>query len=398
MPPSNECSRSGTLQMIRDFAMKVFQVTALTTVALLAWFMWGIISGSLADVPKRSAADQVLVMQTIQNFSSYLNISLLLNLISGAICFYDESAYGVVLLIIAGFLDYGMQYCMDAVIGNTKSLVAGKASHLSLAALHQSALMIAVPGILLVIYNIIAALMNAGNRSLGNATLGKGMAAQQNAPSPIVGAFAPCWQLPFCRTAIKETCPIYHAKTKCWQQGVGCMCEQNIIQLAMSTGKQRVSQEELSESKGFVALGDLINKDEKDMLKSIPTRIGPRGVKIPVNPNITPQQQKERCHNCIIYTEHQRLKYNFFAPLVTLIIPVLAFLQFENLKAFAGQMVEKFDSIIGHVTLNIGKVTDFSQKVAGSFSLEFILVICATLVLLTWSLRFLEYCVFKIKI
>ncbi len=398
MPPSNDYSRSGTLQAIRDFAIKVFQLSSLTTVALLAWFLWGILSGSLADTPHRPKADQALVMQTIQNFSSYLNISLLANLISGAICFYDENAYAVILLIVAGFLEYGMQYCMDAVLGNTKTLEAGKASQLSLAELHQAALMIAVPGILLTLYNIVMAIMNVGNSSLGKAGLGKGMAAQQSGPAPLTGAFAPCWQLPFCRSAIKETCPIYHARTKCWKQGVGCMCEQNIIQLAMSTGKQKVSQEEMKEAKGFVALGDLINKDEKDMLKNIPTRMGPRGVKIPINPNITPKQQKERCHNCIIYTEHQRLKYNFFAPLVTIVVPVLAFLQFDNLKNLARQTVEKFDSLIGHVTLNPGKVTDFSQKVAGSFSMETILVVCAALVLLTWALRFLEYCIFKIKI
>lgn len=384
--------------MIRDFAMKVVQVTSVTTVALLAWFIWGILSGSLADVPKRSAAEQAQVMQTIQTFSSYLNISLLANLISGAICFFDESAYAVILLIAAGFLDYGMQFCMDSVVGNAKSLVAGQASQLSLAALHQSALMIAVPGAALALYNIVLAIKNAGERTVNDAGLGKGMAAQQSGPAPMMGAFAPCWQLPFCRAAIKETCPIYHARTKCWKQGVGCMCEQNIIQLAMSTGKQKISQEEMKETKGFVALGDLINKDEKEMLKNIPTRLGPRGVKIPINPNITPQQQRERCHNCIIYTEHQRQKYNFFAPIITITVPVLTFLQFENLKNLAGQTVEKFDNIIGHVTLNSGKVTDFGQKVAGAFSLETILVVCATLVFLTWALRFLEYCIFKIKI
>jgi len=386
------------LQAVRDFSIKVFQLSTLATVGLLAWFIWGILSGSLADVPKRTAAEQTMVMQTIQSFSSYLNISLGACLLSGAICFFDENTFGVILLIVAGLLSYGMQYCMDAVIGNPQNLVAGKASKLSLAELQQCSLMIAVPGVILVVYNVILALVNAGRGHADHVSVGKGMAAQQASPPPLVGAFAPCWQLPFCRKAIKDSCPIYHARTKCWQHGVGCMCEQNIIQLSMTTGKQKISQEEMQETKGFVALGDLINKDEKEMMKNIPTKMGPRGVKIPINPNITAQQQRERCRNCVIFTEHQRQKYNFFAPVITFTVPVLVFWQFESLKTLARQVVEKFDTLIGHVTLNSGKVTDFSQTVSGSFSMETILVVCAGLVLLTWALRFLEYCVFKIKI
>lgn len=176
------------------------------------------------------------------------------------------------------------------------------------------------------------------------------------------------------------------------------MCEQSIIQLSSAGKKQEMTPEELQKVKGFVALGDLIAKSEEETTKTIPTRVGPRGVKIPVNPNITPQQAKERCKTCIIYNEHQRKKYNFFAPLITLVVPLLVFWQFETLKAFVASGVDKFDSLIGHVALSSEKVTNFSQKVTGAFGIEMILVICIGLVFLTWALRFLEYCIFKIKI
>ena len=43
-----------------------------------------------------------------------------------------------------------------------------------------------------------------------------------------------------------------------------------------------------------------------------------RGVKIPHNPNIPMSVKRERCRNCVIYNEHQRMKYQFFAPLFVL--------------------------------------------------------------------------------
>ena len=49
----------------------------------------------------------------------------------------------------------------------------------------------------------------------------------------LIGAFAKCWQLPFCREGIRVKCPIYHARTKCWKQRVGCMCEENVLRLPM---------------------------------------------------------------------------------------------------------------------------------------------------------------------
>ncbi len=377
--------------------MKVFQLTSVLTVLGLGWFLWGILSGSLADVPKRSVAEQKMVLQTIESLSYYLNICLIVNLIAGAICFFEEQTYPVVLLLIAGFLMYGLQYSIDAIFGDGKQLVAGKASQMSLLRLHQWAMTIAVPGVILLVVSIIQSVLSPEKIDLTAVSLGKGAAEQQNSGG-LIPAFAACWQLPFCREGIRKTCPIFHAKTKCWKQGVGCMCEQSIIQLAGTGQKQEMTPEELQRIKGFVALGDLIEKSDQETRKTIPTRVGPRGVKIPINPNITPQQARERCKGCIIYNEHQHRKYNFFAPVITLAVPVLVFWQFEGLKSLMGTLIEKFDTLIGHAVLSTSKVTNFSQTITGAFGIEMVMVICAGLILLTWGLRFLEYCVFKIKI
>lgn len=399
MPPasSRQVSRGDTLVAIQDFSMKLFQLTAVITVLLLGWFLWGILSGSLADVPKRSVAEQKMVLQTIENISYYLNISLIINLIAGAICFYDEQTYPVILLIIAGFLMYGLQYAIDSMFGNSQQLVAGKASQLSLQSLHRTALTIAVPGVILLIVTIVQGILSPEKLDLNSVSLGRGAAAQQSSGG-LIGAFAPCWQLPFCRESVRKNCPIFHAKTKCWKQGVGCMCEQSILQLSGTGQKQEMTPEELQKTKGFVAIGDLIEKSDQETKKTIPTRIGPRGIKIPINPNITPEQARERCKGCIIYTEHQRKKYNFFAPLVTLTVPLFVFWQFEALQKLMGDVIGKFDTMIGHVALSADKVTNFSQKITGAFGIEMVMVICAGLVMLTWALRFLEYCIFKIKI
>jgi hypothetical protein len=213
-----------------------------------------------------------------------------------------------------------------------------------------------------------------------------------------IGAFAKCWQLPFCRESLRKKCPIYHARTKCWKERVGCMCEENVIRLAMG-GEDEQKPVDMTKEAGFVPIGDLITKSEKEERKSIPTRPGPRGVRIPTNPHLTESQKKMRCHNCIIFNEHQRQKYQLLSPIVTLAVPALVFWQFEALRNLIGNMLNMIDSVVGRVTFsgaNAG-ASNLTKEVTGNLPVETLLIVCLTLVMMTWALRFLEYCMFKLR-
>ncbi len=222
-------------------------------------------------------------------------------------------------------------------------------------------------------------------------------APKEDVPRPLIPVLAKCWQLPFCRAGIRDNCPIFLAKTKCWKERVGCMCEENIILLAMG-GEEKQQPLNITKEMGFVAIGDIITKGNEERRATVQTRVGPRGVRIPTNPHITDVQKRERCRNCIIYNEHQRSKYSFFSVPVTLSVPVLVIWQFDSLRMALGGLLNGIDGLINHISISGTTNVDFARQITGSVPIEAIIIGGLTLIVMTWAQRFLEYCIFKIKI
>jgi len=108
-----------------------------------------------------------------------------------------------------------------------------------------------------------------------------------------MNALSPCWQLPYCRDSIKEKCPAFVAKRRCWKFGRGCYCDEEMIQ-------------------AIVRGMDSGNTDT--YARQATTGIAPRPKK---------REGKPPCGKCYIYLEHQRLKHkllsNFMLPLAIII-------------------------------------------------------------------------------
>jgi hypothetical protein len=106
-------------------------------------------------------------------------------------------------------------------------------------------------------------------------------------------ALSPCWQLPYCRDSIKEKCPAFIAKRRCWKFGRGCYCDEEMIQ-AIVRGMDGGNADSYS--------------------RQATTGIAPKRKK---------PEGKPPCGKCYIYLEHQRLKHkllsNFMLPLAILL-------------------------------------------------------------------------------
>ena len=175
------------------------------------------------------------------------------------------------------------------------------------------------------------------------------------------------------------------------------MCEENIILLSMG-GTEAAQPVNMTKEMGFVPIGDILTKGNEAKRANIQTRIGPRGVRIPTNPHVTDVQKRERCRNCIIYNEHQRVKYSFFSVPVTLIVPVLVFSQFDTVRMGLSGLLHGLDSLIGHINFTGNADVNLTRQITGSMPIETIIIGCLTFIVMTWAQRFLEYCIFKIKI
>lgn len=391
---------SGSLyDSLSDIAMKVFQLGVVVSGALMLYLLWGLFTGKLADVANQSPAEVQQALQTIGTLSLALNISLVLTLISAVFLYYDEDSLGWALVLLGAFLAFGLQFLMDFLFTSDKArLMSGRVSEATLREIHLAAILIGAPGILLVLRSMVVRIFSGRQEDLTAVTYGKDAKQEAGQPSALIGAFARCWQLPFCRESLRKKCPIYHARTRCWKERIGCMCEENIIRLAMGGDEATEPPADMSKQSGFVPIGDLIARSEQEERKKIPTRPGPRGVRIPTNPHLTEAQKRMRCQNCIIYNEHQRLKYQLLSPVVTLAVPVLVFWRFENLRGLIATLLRTLDTVVGRLTFSNAGASDLTRNVTGSLPVEVILIVSFTLVLMTWALRFLEYLVFRLKV
>lgn len=383
-----------------DFLTKAFQVSLLPTIALTAWLMWGLFSGRLADVAGMSAADRTATLHTITLLSQGLNVSLLVTVVSAGLAYMEFEALGIIYLLLSAFLTFGLQYIFTALFGGESArLMHGEASSASLREIQMMSYIIAVPGILLTFKTLLGRIFNRGQRDLANVKYGKEVARTER-KAPLIGAMAKCWELPFCREGIRVRCPIFLAKTKCWKERVGCMCEENIILLSMggNGGNDPDKTQPLTKESGFVPIGDLLSKNAEEKKAAIPTRVGPNGVRIPTNPHMSSAQKRMRCHNCVIFNEHQRQKYQFLSAPVTLFVPLMVIWQFDNLRTLIDQALVALDRLVGVVSLHAVSGANLSKEIGNSLPIEVIFIICLTLVAMTWAQRLLEYTMFKIKI
>ena len=401
MPTINHAdgsSESFLPQAVIDILAKLFVVTLIVTVGAFGYLLYGLFSGDLAAATGTHEI-RLHALQLVQSTSNLLNIVLAITLVCGLLLFYENEAVAIIMLAVSAFLLFGLKFLLDY-FGSQTNLTAGPAATSTLREIKQAAIMIGVPGVLLFLWNMLQRIRDARSGvDLANMSYGKD-ASEEEVRGSFIGAFAKCWQLPFCREGIRVKCPIYHARTKCWKQRVGCMCEENILRLA--AGGDENKPIDMTQSAGFVPIGDLITKSEKEARPTIPTKAGPRGVRIPTNPHLTEHQKRERCRNCVIYNEHQRQKYGLASPLVTIAVPVLVFLNFDMLKDLLTSLLTTLDRVVGHLSFNPAATShgpsQISMDVNGSLPIAAILIMALTLLVMTWALRFLEYCMFQIKI
>jgi hypothetical protein len=184
------------------------------------------------------------------------------------------------------------------------------------------------------------------------------------------------------------------------------MCEENVIRHAMDVVLHREEGDPLAKKDVEDPLGIGLAEEkteELDPLKTveIPMRARPaaqgKKVRIPHNPNLPMAAKRERCRNCVIYNEHQRMKYQFYAPLFVLVVPGLTFWKINEIVAGIGSLLAGVDSVMSRLSLDPG-ARNFG--LAGSIppGAQYVLIGCLVIIATTMVLRLLEYAIFKLKI
>ena len=411
---SGRHSTERTYQTLMDWTRRVMQLAALGTIVLYAYLIYGLFVGDVGHWAILNHEERLRIGGAVQGAVTYLNVVLGVFLVSVCILYYDEEPIGYILVGGALALYYGLPFLIDAFLPNQISQWTSSnnwAAHAIFNQLHVAALMLAVPGGILTVRDLILRIVDGGSRRKEEFTAmqyGGSVQEEENVGTPILGIFAKCWQLPYCRPAIRKGCPIYHARTRCWRERVGCMCEENVIRHAMDAliGKELIKKEQpdVELDSGGIA-GLTLEKDREavqEKTTELPARVGPppspRNVKIPHNPNIPMRFKVERCRNCVIYNEHQRMKYQFFAPLMVLALPAMTVWQFDAISGWLNGIIHSMDVMMSKLALTQGAQASGASFLATPVAVQYIIIGCLVVIGTTMVLRGMEYVLFKWKV
>lgn len=193
-----------------------------------------------------------------------------------------------------------------------------------------------------------------------------------------------CWNLPHCRSAIRPHCPIYQRGSKpCWRIGVGCMCSEEVLLIA-------------AKNEGFdVKLTGVSQPRELFVLPTIDE----------MAKRLTPRQKSERCGKCAIYLYHQEQKYRLGVWIALAAVVAVVFLWqplWHRLFVMGAVAADRLTRLVAlpapsqpeelHPALQ-----NWAGRLAESAALEWIVIGCAAILVLTYLLRGLEFAIYRLR-
>lgn len=343
------------LEVIGNLAKAVAWLSVAATVVGLGFLIYTAIIGS-GQVP-----DVAQASRNIDLFGKLLLGGVIGLGISTTYIFWGEDVLGAGQLILAAVMFFSPLYMPATGIVAGDQPITAKA----LTTVQSGGMILGLIGIIVLLIDL--SIRTKGRLTQGSKAdmmkFGKGIKTDPDRQNVFMGK---CWQLPFCRKFVREKCPIYFSKRTCWNELVGCMCEEAVIQNAMEG-------------------------------KPIPKEAILAANYIPRNHKLTVDQKKARCRQCVIYNEHQRHKYRLYLP-ITLAGFGLFYLIFRiPLLAVTGGIVDTIDRMIGAATFKKAGGQVVTETMGGRWFNELLLV-CIMFVLLAYVLKVLEYTIFKLKL
>ena len=323
-------------------------VGALLTLACLAGLL--VLISRAAGSPDLAAQ----ALKSIPMLQKGLQIGLFALLVGTSLLFWGEEImlFGHVVLALA--LYFAPMY-VPSLFGGASN----KAVDAGVTALASSGAMYGGLTLVLVIVEVFGRVRNRMTHGAKADTIkyGKGIKEEGDRKNQLMGN---CWQLPYCRKFVRERCPIFHAKTTCWKELTGCMCEESVIRSAMEN-------------------------------RPIPKDAVAAAATIPRNRKLTDAQKRSRCKSCVIYNEHQRHKYRVSMPVLLLLFGGGYVVLREQLVAGVSRVLGQANDGVNSVVLTQGRV---------QFPTYFVEVLVAGLVIvaISYAIRGLEYALFKLKI
>lgn len=184
--------------------------------------------------------------------------------------------------------------------------------------------------------------------------------------------YAKCWQTPYCKKFVRGACPAYDKRKSCWRCKSGCMCDPKVIERALA---------------GQSSEGRMFMRELQFRSGEVPTRKK-------VEP--TPAEKRARCRTCVIYDFHQKQKYKLISPFIVPAVVGLIWKLYPSLLAIIRSALELTERFVQRAAF-----LPQAQNQAVSEIPEVVLVMFVVwlgVIAVSYALKLLEFCIFKVQI
>ena len=327
------------------------------------YLIWGMMNGKLVGNVTMTQQEYVGITQLIYSACNILAISGIVTIICAAARYYTEEVTGYALIVIGSLFQWAMPFAAPEATPQMASLEKYIIDQFVFVG--TTALIVSMPFLLYSMLTMIRA------EKILKAKAAKCVNQKKDADGGVKETSFPfkCWQMPFCREYMRDYCDAYKYKKPCWKMHSGCYCEEEML---------------------VRALKSMGGNDAKklDIFRSSTNKL-------------TWIQKRRRCEQCVMYLEHQKLKYQIISPM-GFIIPIgLIWAYYEPLKALMRKAMVYTYTVTDRLAIVI-KTQDsgqsFIQTMSTSGTVEVVFIVVIALVAIAMTLRLLEYLIFKLGV
>ena len=289
---------------------------------------------------------------------------------SALILGYDDRKWGAIVAFLGGVFHFLLPLGAKILVGNNAAgATVGEQ-------LRATGFLLLVIGLVKATGDLLAFLFELPNKIKARyAQVGAGRAIEekQKRIARDANMFSPCWNLPFCREAIRKMCPAFLARQTCWKFGRGCYCDEEMI-------------------------ARIVRNEPIEAVKA-PTRMS---------------KTKPPCGRCYIYLEHQTYKFRMLSPLALPASVALMFFAWPVYATVFGAVFSRFDSLWSSLSFSATNLTpdaikasqrglDEASRYAASpettaLWAQNMIGVVLGFVLLIYISKFIEWAIFKAKL
>jgi hypothetical protein len=333
----------------------------------VAYLLWVIFGPRLAHIDKLSAADSDYLIKSAAIACKGLTIASLAIVVSVIIRLYYDEIVGQALSVLGVLLYFGTP---DA-LARFAHVQNARAAGLALSIVNEFCIVgaiCAVPGLVLVIRDCILRIWRGISvRRVMESRWGDEKEREKKKKPKLYGN---CWDMAYCRDFVKRVCPAFQTKRPCWRIKTGCYCDEHTILMAMA------SQGEENESyKGILHSLGLDGQSKK--------------------PKVSAKVKRIRCRRCGIYAEHQRQKYRLLSPMVFPAVIFALYLFHGQLFGYITTALQKTDQFVSFLSY---KSVASATYASDGHMLTNIVIVWLAIILISYTLRTLEYLIFDLQV